>query len=200
MAFSYSLDRNNVSREGAAQLPVDKAYVCKIIAAKEVDYTTESGYRVHRIDVALDIIEGEYTGYYQQRFDDDQSEDKKWKGVVKLNIPTGDGSEKDGWTIRAFNTALCNIEDSNPGYTWDNNLDHLKGKKIGLVLRSREYSIDGNSGFYSEPFKLITVKNAQEQKFRQPAVKYLNSSASTPTPQAEGFMPIPDGAAEELPF
>lgn len=198
MAFNYSLDRNNVNREGAAQLPVDKAYVCKIIGAKEVDYTTDSGYRVHRIDIALDIIEGEYAGYYQQRFNDDTSEDKKWKGVVKLNVPKGDGTEQDGWTIRTFNTSLCNIEDSNPGYTWDNNLDHLKDKKIGLVLRNKEYEFNGNRGFYSEPFKLITVKNAQDQKFRKPADKLLSNS--TPTPNAEGFVPIPDSIEEEIPF
>ena len=198
MAFSYSLDRNNVNREGAAQLPVDKAYVCKIIGAKEVDYTTDSGYRVHRIDIALDVIEGEYAGYYQQRFNDDTSEDKKWKGVVKLNVPKGDGTEQDGWTIRTFNTSLCNIEDSNPGYTWDNNLDHLKDKKIGLVLRNKEYEFNGNRGFYSEPFKLITVKAAQDQKFRMPADKLLSNSA--PTPNAEGFVPIPDSIEEEIPF
>jgi len=199
MAFSYELDRNNVAREGMAQLPVEQAYVCKIIGAKEVEYTTDSGYKVHRIDVALDIIEGEYTGYYQQKFDADPSEDKKWKGVVKVSIPKGDSSEKDGWTIKAFNTTLVNIEESNAGYVWDNNLDHLKGKKIGLVLRSKEYSVNGSTGFYSEPYKLITVKAAQDQKFRKPATKYLsNSSASVPN--AEGFAPIPESAAEEIPF
>lgn len=198
MAFNYSLDRNNVNREGATQLPVDQAYVCKIIGAKEVDYNTASGYRVHRIDIALDVIEGEYAGYYQQRFNDDTSEDKKWKGVVKLNVPKGDGTEQDGWTIRTFNTSLCNIEDSNPGYTWDNNLDHLKDKKIGLVLRNKEYEFNGNRGFYSEPFKLITVKAAQDQKFRKPADKLLSNPA--PTPNAEGFVPIPDSIEEEIPF
>lgn len=201
MGFNYSLDRNNIYKEGSEQLPVDMAYVCKIIGAKEVDYTTDSGYRVHRLDIALDVCEGDYSGYYQQRFDSDQSEDKKWKGVVKLNIPKGDGTEQDGWTIKSFNTSLCNIEDSNAGYTWDNNLDHLKGKKIGLVLRSREYEVEGRTGFYSEPYKLITVKNAQDQKFRKPNIKYLNGSApSTPVSPAEGFVPIPDGIEEEIPF
>lgn len=199
MGFNYSLDRNNVIKGGSEQLPVDKAYVCKIIGAKEVEYTTASGFNVHRLDIALDVVEGEYAGYYQKRFNEDTSEDKKWKGVVKLNIPKGDGTEQDGWTIRAFNTALCNIEDSNAGYTWDNTLEHLKDKKIGLVLRSKEYEVNGNRGFYSEPYRLITVKNAQEQKFRVPATKYL-SNTNAPAPSAEGFVPIPDSAEEEMPF
>lgn len=200
MGLNYTLDRNNTYKEGAEQLPVDVAYVCKIIGAKEVNYTTASGFNVHRLDIALDVAEGEYAGYYQQRFDADTSEDKKWKGVVKLNIPKGDGSEQDGWTIKSFNTSLCNIEDSNPGYTWDNNLEHLKGKKIGLVLRSKEYEFNGNRGFYSEPYKLITVKNAQEQKFRKPATKYLSNNSSSPVAPADGFVPIPEGADEEIPF
>jgi len=201
MGFNYSLDRNNVVKEGVSQLPVDQAYVCKIIGAKEVDYET-NGYRIHRLDVALDVIEGEYAGYYQQRFNADTSEDKKWKGVVKLNIPKGDGTEQDSWTIKAFNTALCNIEDSNPGYTWDNVLEHLKDKKIGLVLRNKEWSFNGSTGFYSEPYKLITVKNAQEQKFRKPATKYLyNGSSSSSSDQAQGFVPIPNNEdIDEIPF
>ena len=61
-----------------------------------------------------------------------------------------------------------------------------------------EYEFNGNRGFYSEPFKLITVKNAQDQKFRKPADKLLSNSA--PTPNAEGFVPIPDSIEEEIPF
>lgn len=198
MAFNYSLDRNNVNKEGTEQLPVDQAYICKIIGAKEVDYTTDSGYRVHRLDIALDVIEGEYTGYYQKRFDNDNSEDRKWKGVVKLNIPKGDGTEQDGWTIRSFNTSLCNIEDSNPGYTWDNTLDHLKDKKIGLVLRRKEYEMNGNRGFYSEPYKLITIKNARVQKFRKPQDKLLTNS-NNPVASKE-FISVSNSGLEEIPF
>lgn len=200
MAFNYTLDRNNVYTEGSTKLPTDQAYVCKIIAAKEVD-ETYGDFRVHRLEIAVDITEGEYANYYQNRFnaDKERSEDAKWKGVVRLNIPKGDGTEQDGWTIKAFNTALCNIEDSNAGYTWDNTLEHLKGKAIGLVLRDKEYEFNGQTGFYSEPYKLISVKDARDQKFRKPAVKYLTKK-NTSTEQAEGFVPIPDTAIEEIPF
>ena len=92
MGLNFQIDRNNVYKEGSEQLPTDKAYVCEIKGAKEVDYTTDSGYRVHRVDIALDVCEGEYEGFYQKKFDDSQDEDKKWKGVVKLNIPKFDGT------------------------------------------------------------------------------------------------------------
>ena len=198
MGFNFQIDRNNVYKEGSEQLPTDKAYVCEIKGAKEVDYTTDSGYRVHRVDIALDVCEGEYEGFYQKKFDDSQDEDKKWKGVVKLNIPKFDGTEKDNWTVKSFNTQFVAIEDSNPGYTWNNVLDSLKGKKIGLVLRDKEWEFNGNRGFYSEPYKLISVANARAQKFRKPNTKYLSSERTGDV--ASGFTPISNAVDEELPF
>lgn|SRR5574344_292311 len=198
MGFNFQIDRNNVYKEGSEQLPTDKAYVCEIKGAKEVDYTTDSGYRVHRVDIALDVCEGEYEGFYQKKFDDSQDEDKKWKGVVKLNIPKFDGTEKDNWTVKSFNTQFVAIEDSNPGYTWNNVLDSLKGKKIGLVLRDKEWEFNGNRGFYSEPYKLISVANARAQKFRKPNTKYLSSESTGDV--ASGFTPISNAVDEELPF
>ena len=198
MGFNFQIDRNNVYKEGSEQLPTDNAYVCEIKGAKEVDYTTDSGYRVHRVDIALDVCEGEYEGFYQKKFDDSQDEDKKWKGVVKLNIPKFDGTEKDNWTVKSFNTQFVAIEDSNPGYTWNNVLDSLKGKKIGLVLRDKEWEFNGNRGFYSEPYKLISVSNARAQKFRKPNTKYLSSESTGDV--ASGFTPISNAVDEELPF
>ena len=198
MGFNFQIDRNNVYKEGSEQLPTDKAYVCEIKGAKEVDYTTDNGYRVHRVDIALDVCEGEYEGFYQKKFDDSQDEDKKWKGVVKLNIPKFDGTEKDNWTVKSFNTQFVAIEDSNPGYTWNNVLDSLKGKKIGLVLRDKEWEFNGNRGFYSEPYKLISVSNARAQKFRKPNTKYLSSERTGDV--ASGFTPISNAVDEELPF
>lgn len=198
MGLNFQIDRNNVYKEGSEQLPTDKAYVCEIKGAKEVDYTTDNGYRVHRVDIALDVCEGEYEGFYQKKFDDSQDEDKKWKGVVKLNIPKFDGTEKDNWTVKSFNTQFVAIEDSNPGYTWNNVLDSLKGKKIGLVLRDKEWEFNGNRGFYSEPYKLISVSNARAQKFRKPNTKYLSSESTGDV--ASGFTPISNAVDEELPF
>lgn len=198
MGFNFQIDRNNVYKEGSEQLPTDKAYVCEIKGAKEVDYTTDNGYRVHRVDIALDVCEGEYEGFYQKKFNDSQDEDKKWKGVVKLNIPKFDGTEKDNWTVKSFNTQFVAIEDSNPGYTWNNVLDSLKGKKIGLVLRDKEWEFNGNRGFYSEPYKLISVSNARAQKFRKPNTKYLSSESTGDV--ASGFTPISNAVDEELPF
>jgi len=195
-----NFDRSNVAKESAGQLPTDKAYVCDIISAKEVNYTTDSGYKVHRIDVAIDVAEGDFKGFYKSKYDADQSEDKKWKGVVKINIPKEDGSEQDDWTIKSFNANICAIEASNAGYVWDWDENKLKGKKIGLVLRNKEWEFNGNRGFYSEPYKFISVDNAKAGNFRKPKDKLLNKPAEAESSDMYDFVKVDDNALEEFPF
>ena len=86
-------------------------YVCKIIGAKPIE--TKFG---QSIKVAFDIAEGEFAGYYQQKYDANKNEDKKWPGTFLLNVPSDDGSTQDGWTKRKFRTFTDALEDSNTGY------------------------------------------------------------------------------------
>lgn len=190
-----SIDRNNVYKDSAERIPTDVAYVAEIISAKITSNEWGS-----KLEVAIDIAEGDFKGYYKKRFDEDTSEDKKWKGVVRINIPTGDGSEQDGWAIKSYNTNLCNIEDSNPGYTWDGDEKKLKKKKVGLVFRNKEYEVNGRTGWYSEPFKFITVDDARAQKFRKPKDKALNNSTtSAPASNVPDFVNVEE-SAEDVPF
>lgn len=193
---NYNIDRNNVYKDTPSeQLPVDQAYVCKILSAKESNYDWGS-----RLEIAVDITEGDYKDFYKQKFEANTNEDKKWPGVVRLPIPKDDGSERDAWTMTSFNTNIVAIEDSNPGFTWDWDETKLKGKQIGLVLRNKEYSFNGRSGWYSEPFKFITVENARAGKFRKPKDKPLpNNSAPASAPSdPSGF--INAGVDDDIPF
>ena len=65
-------------------LPVG-AYICKIVGAKVVDYKDkqdESKILFSRLEIALDICEGEYAGHYQTDFD--QCEDCRNVGRVTV--------------------------------------------------------------------------------------------------------------------
>lgn len=198
---ALNIDRNNTIKEGASQLPTEQAYVCEILDAFETDYTTQSGYRVHRLDVHLDVIEGEYAGFYMTKHNNRTNEDDKWKGVVKINIPKEDGSEQDDWTIKSFNSNINAVEVSNPGYLFDWDEKKLIGKKVGLVLRKREYCFDGKVGFYSEPFKLISVDDARAGKFKEPRTKYLpEGTTSTSSDTINDFVSVAPGTVEEIPF
>ena len=124
-----SFNRENVYRE-TEKLPVG-GYVVKIINAKEEEFSWGS-----RLAIAFDIEEGEHKGFYKRNFDNQQGEDKKWKGVFRLNIPKEDGSEEDEWTQKKFNTSIVNIEDSIPGYFFDWDETKLKGKIVWALFNN----------------------------------------------------------------
>ena len=90
-------------------------YVLKIGGVK---YESGSG-RSDQIVLRFDIDEGEYNGYFQRNYDEQNTEDKKWKGTYRIWVPSDDGSEQDGWSKRRFKTIMNAFEDSNPGYSWD---------------------------------------------------------------------------------
>lgn len=206
--MNYTLDRNNISKGAVEQIPTDKPYVCKIISAKGMHYDeaqkkmveTPTDKQPQKLVIAFDITEGDYTGYYKKRFSKDTSEDKKWKGVIRINVPKSDGSEQDGWTIRRFNTTLVNIEESNPGYLWDNDLSKLKDKLIGMVYRNKEWEMNGNTGWFSEPYSIIKVEDARAGKFRKPQDKPLDKKNTAPALASTEFVPIPENIDEEIPF
>lgn len=189
-------DRNNVYRE-AERLPAG-GYIIKILKAEELNYSWG--------DVLLfnfDIAEGEHKDFYADNYRNQQGEDKKWKGQFRLNIPKDDGSEKDQWTQKKFNTTMANIEDSNPGYRfeWDENT--LKGKIVGALFNNKEWEMNGKTGFATACHSFVTAETIRSGKFKIPADTLLKNRPTTsaaPTTDSSGFMNIPDGLAEELPF
>ena len=189
-----SFNRENVYRE-VEKLPVG-GYVIKILNAKEEEYSWGSV-----LAIAFDIAEGEHTGFFNKNFQNQQGEDKKWKGVFRLNIPKEDGSEKDAWTQKKFNTTIVNIEDSNNGYFWDWDESKLKGKIVGALFNNKEYEFNGNHGFFTNCHSFVPVENIRSGKFTIPKDTLLPNSKGSAVPTDEnGFMNIPDGTDEEIPF
>ena len=189
-----NFDRTNVYRE-VEKLPAG-GYVIRILNAKEEEYDWGS-----ILAIAFDIEEGEYKGFYNRNFQNQTTEDKKWKGVFRLNIPKDDGSEKDAWTQKRFNTTIVNIEDSNPGYFFDWDEAKLKGKIVGALFNNKEYLFNGKTGFFTNCHSFVTAETIRSGKFTVPADTLLKSRPATAAPvDANGFMSIPDGVDEELPF
>lgn len=80
------------------------------------------------IILSFDIAEGEYKGFYNENYENQASEDKKWKGNYRLRVPADDGSDEDAWKQRRFKTIIAAFEDSNNGFHWDWDEQKLKGK------------------------------------------------------------------------
>jgi hypothetical protein len=150
------------------------SYVCKIMGAK-----VENGDYGQYVKIAFDIEEGDYAGYYQQRYDNNTNEDKRWPGVFLLNVPTDDGSEKDGWTKRRFRTFTDALEESNPGYHFDWDESKFKGKLVGICFNYREYKKnDGDTGMSPNAAKVCSAEKARNGSVKIPEDKLLKDGSS----------------------
>lgn len=181
----------------AKKLPAG-AYICQIMNVEEQtnDYGT-------KLILAFDIVEGEFKDFYKEQYGSQTQEDKKWKGNFRIACPD-DNAEENDWKLRMLKSSIHKFEDSNQGFHWDWDEQKLKGLKVGILVRDKEYDYEGRHGFWSEPFALIAVDDVKNGNFDVPETKYLdannnsnNASAST----GDGFMNIPDNVDDGgLPF
>lgn len=197
----YDEAKKQAQYTGATQLPVG-AYVAKVL---DVRFRTFDSGR-QQIVVAFDIEEGECKGFFKKQFDENQQEDKKWKGTAGIYVPTDDGSEQDGWTKNAFAKWTDSLEKSNDGYVWDWDENKWKNKLIGLVFRKTGTVIEGKEVTYTEVAFPVDVKTVRDGKAPEAKFKakngYTGNQQTAPAIQTDeqGFMKIPDGVAEQLPF
>lgn len=182
----------------SAKLPVG-AYVCKIMGAEVKSYSWGD-----RLEISIDIIEGEYTGFYATNYRNQTTEDKKWKGILRLSVPVDDGSDSDNLSKKMFKTAMVAIEESNSGYHWDWNESGLKGKVIGCIFRNEEWVYNGRSGWAAQPFKFITPEMVRSGNYTLPKDKPhknnsggMNNYGSNPANIPNDFEEV---AASDLPF
>lgn len=142
-------------------------YVCRILDAKEVTYNGKNG-DFSKLEIAIDISEGEYKDFYQNDFAMNPNVDKKWRGVYRIYCPKDDGSKQDEWTKSKFKAMTHAIEDSNAGYHWDWNEKGLKGKRVGAIFRSEEWEKDGRTGWATRCFKFVPIDSIREGKYKIP--------------------------------
>ena len=181
-----------------AQLPVG-AYICQILKAEETVYSSPKG-EWHKLEVSFDICEGEHKDFYANDYRSQSGEDKKWKGVLRMNIPTDDGSEADGWAKRSFKTNILAIEESNNGYHWDWNEAQLKGKTVGIVFRSEEWEYNGKRGWRTAPFKMVPAADVKSGNIKIPDPKPLNGKAASQASTAADLSDFVEVASADLPF
>lgn len=188
---------------GNTQLPVG-GYVFKITGVR---YEEGENGNSDRIIVAFDVNEGEHKDFFKKKFDADTSEDKKWKGTTTLYVPKEDGSKEDEWTARKLKTFTNALEDSNSNYKWDWEESKWKGLLIGGTYGTVNTVINGKQVSYTAFSAAYSVEDIRKGNFKLPNVKNkngasANNSVSTTDSSlaSEGFMQIPEGVDEEIPF
>ena len=182
-----------------SQLPAG-LYVCEILGARMENYNGND-----RFVMQFDIAEGEHKGFYQERYRTEKltNQHAKYKGVHRQFV--------SGNSLPFFKGMMTSIEKSTPGYffPWgrENNEKTLAGKKFGAVMGRRQFLDQNNEPkFVTEIFQIRSLDGLKDAKI--PEDRLLEgqetgksaSPAKDPALANDGFMNIPDGADEELPF
>lgn len=192
---------------GGYELIIKGATPYKWVGKQLVDWSREDS-APDMLHIFVDVNAGEYKGYFENNYKAQQSEDKQWRGVLKLYFPKDDGTKEDGWTKNSFARAMNAIEDSNDGFRWTWDEKALKGKVVGGLFNLREYTKgDGTVGKALNLHSFIDIKKIQSGDFKVPEDKLIEKSKyvapeqySAPGRNA-GFMDIPEGVQDEgLPF
>lgn len=153
------------------------------------------------IIVAFDMATGDdQAGYFTKAFADDIRPDKKWPRNGRQYILVNDA---DGNCSKSFKSFITSIEKSNNGFVtqWgDTFAAQFKNKRIGGVFGEVENEYNGKTSMRHELRWFCEDSKADDARI--PQAKYLpNSNKTAPAPtDPDGFMAIPEGSVEEIPF
>ena len=147
-------------------------------------------------DFATDDVQ---PGYFTEQFKNDIRPDKKWPNQATQYILTEDN---EGKTSRSFKTFCTCVEHSNTGFTtqWGDNWGaQFKNKKIGGVFGIVEEEYNGERKKKRKLRWFTAYDKAKDAGV--PEDKLLGNAPAQSAPMSsDGFMNIPDGIDEELPF
>lgn len=189
--ISYSGMKSEEQKSGREHLPAG-GYVAKIMEVRIEN--TQYG---NRLSMAIDIAEGEHREFWKKDYEAQTGEDRKWRGVFRLNIPSDDGTEQDTWRKRSFNNFLYAVENSNPGYHWDQDETKLKGKLFGVIYRDKEWEIEGKTGWTTEAGGCTDAGKIRNGTFKPLKAKPLANKPAK-APSAPSTAAADDGS--DLPY
>jgi hypothetical protein len=170
-------------------------YVLKIMG---VSVKTNSNGKY--LQIGCDIAEGEYKDFFTKQYTNDTRDTKKWGCNYLLSLPKDDGTEQDGWTKRSFKTFTEALEDSNNGYHFDWDEQKFKGKLIGGLFNEREYQkTDGTIGRATNLDRVCAAEKIRKGDYKLPEDKLIKRFGNN-TSGMDGFVNVPEGTNEELPF
>lgn len=183
----FKAERNN-TRE---TLPAG-GYVAKITDASVINYSWGSSLKVD-----FDICEGDYKGFFAKDYRNNTNDDKKWRGVYRLNIPDENNQYFDSQR-KAFNNFVACLEETNSGFHWAWDEAKLKNKGIGVIFRNKEWEFNGKTGWTTECGGVATAEEVRNSTFKPLSDKPLAKKETTSAYPAATFADVDND--EDLPF
>ena len=135
-------------------------YICKIVGAKAETIKGKDGNSYDMLNVAVDIDEGKFKGYFAQRFkaDKDYYDEPKWKAVIRFFVI----NKFSGKVDKRFKKFLEDVAFSNKDYKFDTDkFDEktLKGKIVGVIFDENKFEKDGRQFSFVQPTRTKPAEN-----------------------------------------
>lgn len=164
------IDLSNVQEIGGSykKLPAG-AYVLQIIKVEDISDK-------NRLDFYFDIAEGEYKGYYSERYKADDRPNKRWGGRFSKSYDTN--NERALPFFKQFVTA---VQNSNKGFVFDGEHEQTFVKKlVGATFREEEFlNSKGGVSVSCKPDMFHSVDKVRSGDVEIREIKKLNITKTT---------------------
>lgn len=184
----------NVQESGNFNRLPAGGYVCRYTNVKDIQMNPQNG-KGDYLQMEYDIAEGDYKDYYKNL----ETALHFWGGRYIRSY-----KEK---ALPMFKRMCSAVSKSNPGFVFDGgrqNADEktLVGKYVGLVLGEEEYmGNDGNKKTRLYVHAEYDVADIRSGKYKVPELKKRKEeSGSQGSGRETGFLEVPEGVQEEIPF
>lgn len=176
-----------------AALPAG-GYVAQIQGARVENYSWGD-----MLVIAYDVTEGKHANHFRKQFDENTDPNRKWKGTFRLTIPN-EKSKYFSSEKRTFNNFIFVLEQSNPGFHFDWEESHLKGKFFGALVRNKEFLNDKSEKISTTECGGCTdIQSIRDGSFTPLKDKLLKEDTTSANAQTTGAADIFDDD-DDLPF
>ena len=143
-------------------------YICQVLTATVEDWTRGVG---RSLVLKIEIVHGEYSGFFKRQWENDTRPDKKWPCVYRQNIPEL-SSDYYKTSLGFFKGMITAFEKSNKNFIWDKNIESLHKKNAGFIFAEEEYEArDGTIKTVVKPIQVRSVDKILAGDFKVPEKK-----------------------------
>lgn len=153
-------------------------HYCKILGVEIKNQTSQkTGQTYDVLVLKIDITDpDEQAGFYERKFKRDADQNAlnaKWKGYMRITIPTDNSDDSYKSRFKGFTTS---VENSNPGYKWNWDERTLVGKKVGIIFGMEEFQLPENGKVISFVRGRFFGSTEKINEVKIPSVKLLDGT------------------------